>query len=124
MTPKDPTILLRGEKKNWKLEAGLWEEQFENAAQFNARFEGQIEKMGELLHLCREAFHDIASHSTEPFKHEFWMNYVNEIACSLMRMILEAEDKHGLPVGPVAQADGARERKDARVSDVVKEKGQ
>ena len=99
-------------KKNWKLEASLWQERFENAAQFNARLEGQVEKMGELLHLCREGFFDIEKHSIErrPESNEFWLGYVHEIAYNMNKIIFEAEEKHGLPIRPVAQTDGTAEK--------------
>lgn len=93
-------------RKNWKLEASLWEERFHNAAQWNARFEGQIEKMGELLHLCREGFLDIENHSGDPFKKEFWFNYINEIAFNMNKLISEAEQKHHLPIKPKAVTHG------------------
>lgn len=88
-------------------ENSLWHERFQNAAQFNARFEGQIEKMGELLHLCREGFLDIENHSIDRSEAtlKFWIGYIHEIAYNMNTLIFEAEEKHGLPIRPVAQDD-------------------
>lgn len=87
-------------KKNWKLEAGLWQERFENAAQWNARFEGKLEKFGDLLHLCREGFLDIEKHSDDPFKKEFWLNYCHEIAYNMNKIISQHQEKYGLEIHP------------------------
>ena len=88
-------------------ENSLWHERFENAAQFNARFEGQIEKMGNLLHLCREGFFDIENHSYDRSEKtiNFWQGYIHEVAYNMQKLIAEAEEKHGLSIRPVAQDD-------------------
>jgi hypothetical protein len=103
------------------MEISLLEERFENAAQWNARFEGQTEKMGNLLHLCREAFLDIENHSIDTRKEslEFWQGYIHEIAYNMNKIIFEAEDKHGLPIRPVAQDDKRTATKSDGVSSVV-----
>lgn len=97
------------------------EERFENAAQWNARFEGQIEKMGNLLHLCREAFLDIENHSIDTRKGslEFWQGYIHEVAYNMNKIIFEAEEKHGLPIRPVAQANGTTKEKADGISRMV-----
>lgn len=110
--------------KNWKLEASLWQERFENAAQWNARFEGKIEKMGNLLHLCREGFFDIENHTIDRSEAtlKFWISYVHEIAYNMNKIIFKAEEEHGLPIWPVAQDDGKAAGVGKRIPSVAEKK--